>query len=207
MALYMTEIPVLLLAAGSSSRMGQPKQLLPWGNTTLIEHQIITSIKTGLPVNVVLGSKSNLIIPVIEKYKVNIFINESWEKGMGSSISCGISHIKKKFPEAKGVLITLLDQPLVTASYLQMMYAAYRPGFKQILVSQSDSGWKGVPALFDKFYFKYLLKLNHDQGAKNIIYQFEEKVNILKFNDLMEDMDTPESYQIVLGKYINRSSL
>jgi len=203
----MTEIPLLLLAAGSSARMGQPKQLLPWGNTTLIEHQIITLIATGYPVNVVLGSNSNLIIPVIERYKINKIINERWEKGMGSSISCGISHINKKFPKAKGVLITLLDQPLVTTSYLQMMYAAYRPGFNQILVSQSDSGWKGVPALFDRFYFKYLLKLNHDQGAKNIIYQFEEKVINLKFNDLIEDVDTPESYQILLSKYINQSSL
>ena len=202
----MTEIPVLLLAAGSSARMGQPKQLLPWGTSTLIEHQIITLINTGYPVNVVLGSNSNLIIPVIEKYKINKIINERWEKGMGSSISCGISHIKKNFPKAKGVLITLLDQPLVTASYLQMMFAAYKPGFQQIIVSQSDSGWKGVPVLFDKFYFKYLLKLNHDEGAKNIIYQFQQKVIILKFNDLIEDMDTPESYQILLGKYINQTS-
>ncbi len=198
----MSEIPVLLLAAGSSARMGQPKQLLPWGNASLIEHQIITLIETGYPVNVVLGSNSNLIIPVIEKYNINKIINERWEKGMGSSISCGIRHIKKVFPKANGVLITLLDQPLVTASYLQMIFAAYRPGFKQIIVSQSDSGWKGVPALFDEFYFKYLLKLNHDQGAKNIISQFEDKVIKLRFNDLMEDMDTPESYQLLLGKYI-----
>jgi len=202
----MTEIPLLLLAAGSSARMGQPKQLLAWGNTTLIEHQIITLIETGYPVNVVLGCNSNLIIPVIAKYKINKIINEKWEKGMGSSISCGISHIKKKFPKATGVLITLLDQPMVTASYLQMMFAAYSPGVKQIIVSHSDSGWKGVPALFDKFYFKYLLKLNHDEGAKNIIYQFEENIIKFKFNDLIEDMDTPESYQLLLGKYFNQSS-
>src|SRR5512133_2445569 len=98
----MTEIPLLLLAAGSSARMGQPKQLLPWGNTTLIEHQIITLIETGYPVNVVLGCNSNRIIPVIAKYKINKIINESWEKGMGGSISCGISHIKKTFPKATG---------------------------------------------------------------------------------------------------------
>jgi molybdenum cofactor cytidylyltransferase len=55
----MNKIAVLLLAAGSSSRMGQPKQLLAWGNTTLIEHQIRTLIKTGNPVNVVLGFNSN----------------------------------------------------------------------------------------------------------------------------------------------------
>ena len=68
----MANIPIILLAAGASSRMGQPKQLLPWGEQTLIEHQIHTLLKTGNPVNVVLGSNSKLVIPVIEKYPVNI---------------------------------------------------------------------------------------------------------------------------------------
>ncbi len=85
----MAKIPILLLAAGGSSRMGQPKQLLPWGNRTLIEHQILTLQKAGQPVNVVLGSNSDLVMPVIEKYPVNIFVNPNWESGMGSSISFG----------------------------------------------------------------------------------------------------------------------
>ena len=202
----MAEIPVLLLAAGSSTRMGQPKQLLSWGNVTLIEHQIITLVKTGNPVNVVLGCNSDLIIPQIEKYKINIIINKRWKEGMGSSISCGISRIIKTFPESNGVLIALLDQPLITTDYIERMIDGYRPGCKQILVSQSDSGWIGVPALFDKFYFKYLLKLINDEGAKKIINLFEEKVNILNCNDLMEDFDTPQAYQLLLKKNINQSA-
>ena len=81
--------------------MGQPKQLLPWENQTLIEHQIQTLLKTGHPVNVVLGSNSNLIVPVVEEYPVNIFKNNDWESGMGSSISLAISQIIQKFPDAK----------------------------------------------------------------------------------------------------------
>jgi molybdenum cofactor cytidylyltransferase len=71
----MADIPLILLAAGGSTRMGRPKQLLPWGNQTLIEYQIQTLQKTGNPVNVVLGSNANLVIPVIEKYNVTFFIN------------------------------------------------------------------------------------------------------------------------------------
>ena len=130
----MNEIPVLLLAAGGSSRMGQPKQLLPWGNTTLIEHQIQTLIKTGNPVNVVLGFNSDLIIPVIKNYKINIFINNNWENGMGSSLSLGISQIITRFPKAAGVLITLLDQPLITASYYEKMLGIISAG------ASADSG-------------------------------------------------------------------
>ena len=86
----MVKIPILLLAAGSSSRMGRPKQLLPWGKQTLIEHQIQTLLQTGNPVNVVLGAHSESVIPVIKNMGSFIFFNPDWEQGMGSSIAAGI---------------------------------------------------------------------------------------------------------------------
>jgi len=200
----MNEIPILLLAAGSSSRMRQPKQLLPWGNITLIEHQILTLIKTGNPVNVILGSYSDLITPLLENYTVSIYINKEWERGMGSSISFGILQIIAKYPTADGVLVCLVDQPLVTTSYFEKMLEMYQPGFRQIVVSQSGSVWKGVPVLFDKYYFKDLSKLREDEGAKKIIHQHEENIVILEGGEIMDDIDSPESYQKLLNKYINQ---
>lgn len=202
----MDEIPILLLAAGASSRMGQPKQLLPWGNQPLIEHQIQTLLQTGNPVNVVLGSNSNLILPVVEKYGVGIFINNHWESGMGSSISFGISQIIQKFPNANGVLITLLDQPLITTPYIEKMLDAYQPGSQQILVSRSASGWTGVPVLFDQCYLKELSELSNDEGAKKITKHHEESVILLDGGEILEDMDTPERYQQLLEKQINNCS-
>lgn len=202
----MAEIPILLLAAGSSSRMGQPKQLLPWRQQTLIEHQIQTLLQTGNPVNVVIGSNSDLILPIIEKYPENIFINAGWELGMGSSISFGILQMIRKFPEAEGVLITLLDQPLLTTSYFQKMLSAFNSGNQQILVSHSASGWTGVPVLFDQYYFKELTELSNDEGAKKIIKRHEEKVILLDGDELLEDIDTPLAYQQLLEKYMNGSS-
>jgi len=194
----MDKIPILLLAAGSSSRMGQPKQLLPWGEQTLIEHQIQTLLQTGNPVNVVLGSNSNLIIPVIAQYEVDIFINTDWESGMGSSISFGIRQIIQKFPDADGVLITLLDQPLITTSYFEKILNSFQPSSQQILVSRSTSGWTGVPVLFDKCYLKELTELSNDEGAKKITKRHEESVILLDGGELLEDMDTPERYQQLL---------
>jgi molybdenum cofactor cytidylyltransferase len=199
----MNNIPILLLAAGGSSRMGQPKQLLPWGNTTLIEHQIHTLNKTGNPVNVILGSDSNLIIPIIENYKINTFINSNWESGMGSSISLGIGQITVKYPKSEGVLITLLDQPMIQTSYFETMLNAFQPGTQQILVSRSDSGWIGVPALFDKCYFKELSDLKNEEGAKKIIHRYIEKIAILEGGEILEDIDTPQNYQQMLSKYTN----
>ena len=200
----MAEIPVLLLAAGGSSRMGQPKQLLPWGNQTLIEHQIEILQDTGNPINVVIGSNSDLVIPVIEKYPVNIFINTDWESGMGSSISFGIGQIIQKFPAADGVLITLLDQPLLTTSYFEKMFDAYQPNSKQILVSRSASGWTGVPVLFDQCFLKELTELSNDEGARKIIKRNEENVIRLESDDILEDMDTFQSYQQLLEKYLTK---
>jgi len=199
----MAKIPILLLAAGGSSRMGQPKQLLSWGEQTLIEHQIQTLLNTGNPVNVVIGSNSDLIIPVIEKFPANILINADWESGMGSSISFGIRQINQLFPEAEGVLITLLDQPLLTASYFQKMLGAFQPGSQQILVSRSSSGWTGVPVLFDKCYFKELAELGNDEGAKKVFKRHEKSIIFLDGGELLEDMDTPETYQKLLSKYFN----
>jgi molybdenum cofactor cytidylyltransferase len=202
----MAEIPILLLAAGSSSRMGQPKQLLPWGIQTLIEHQILTLLATGYPVNVVIGSNLELILPVIEKLPVGIFINTDWESGMGSSISFGIRQIIQKFPEAEGVLITLLDQPLLTTSYFQKMLGEFHPESQQIMVSRSASGWTGVPVLFDQCYFKELSGLKNDEGAKKITKRHEESVILIDGGELLEDMDTQEAYQRLLEKQINRTN-
>ena len=201
----MAEIPVLLLAAGSSTRMGRPKQLLPWGELTLIEHQISVLQKTGNPVNVVLGFNSDSIIPLIERYSINIFINNNWNNGMGGSISVGIDNIKRLFPEAEGVFITLLDQPNVTDSYLEKMKSSFHHGHRQILVSQSTSGWRGVPALFDKCYFSELAKLSNDEGARKIIQKYSDNVIPLDGGDLLEDFDTPESYALLLSKYLSHS--
>ena len=198
----MAEIPILLMAAGGSSRMGQPKQLLPWGNRTLIEHQILTLLKTGKPINVVIGSNSDLVIPVIEKYSVNIFTNTDWQSGMGSSISFGISQTKDPFTDVSGVLITLLDQPLITTAYIEKMLASFQPGSQQILVSHSDSGWMGVPVLFDACYFNELTELRNDEGAKKIIKRHEENLTLVEGCELLEDMDTLETYQQLLNKYL-----
>jgi len=201
----MANIPIILLAAGASSRMGQPKQLLPWGEQTLIEHQIHTLLKTGNQIHVVLGSNSKLVIPVIEKFPVNIFINTEWESGMGSSISFGIRKIIQIFPDADGVLITLLDQPLITTSYFEKMLGTYQPGSQKIMVSHSASGWTGVPVLFDKCFFKDLSELKNEDGAKKIVKRHEENIILNEGGELLEDMDTMQTYQQLLKRYLNQT--
>lgn len=193
----MVNVPHLLLAAGGSRRMGQPKQLLRWGNQTLIEHQIDIRLQTGQPVAVVLGAHSDHIFPVIEKLPVTIFVNNRWANGMGNSIAFGINMCRNSF-SMDGVLISLIDQPLVTRSHFEKMLGSFQPGGKQMIISQSASGWKGVPALFDRFYFDELQDLDGEDGARKIIRNHRENVKSIECDDQLDDIDTPEDYRQLL---------
>ena len=200
----MANIPILLLAAGGSKRMGRPKHLLPWGDHTLIEHQIQTLRKTGTQVNVVLGAHANLIIPVVEKYDVNIFMNNNWKDGMGSSIATGINGLKQENPGTDGILIALVDQPLIPPEHFLKMLKTFQPEKKQIIASQSPSGWHGVPVLFDKSYFEELQNLTGKEGAKKITHKHQRVVKYIECGNFLEDMDTPEKYRQLLKKYISQ---
>jgi molybdenum cofactor cytidylyltransferase len=197
----MDEIPILLLAAGASHRMGQAKQLLPWGNHTLIEHQVQTLRKTGKPVVVVLGHQWDRVVPLLEKYPVWVLIHKHWDKGMGSSISFGIRELGKEFREAGGALISQLDQPLITVSHYNRMLSTFQPGSQQIVVSRSASGWEGVPVLFDRYYFEALQILGGEEGARKIFRQHSGHVISIESNDVLEDMDTPEAYEQLFAKF------
>jgi len=107
---------VLILAAGASTRMGQPKQLLPWGKTTLLNHAINEAKKISEHVFVVLGANKELIESSLNS-QVEIIRNPNWENGMGTSITYGISILDKN-EEFDSVLIMLADQPLLDSTYL-----------------------------------------------------------------------------------------
>jgi molybdenum cofactor cytidylyltransferase len=197
----MVKIPHLLLSAGDSRRMGQPKQLLSWGKRTLIEHQIQIRLLTGQEVIVVLGGNSEKILPVIEKLNVTILVNKEWLNGMGNSLAYGIKMLSKEFNTADGVLISLVDQPLVSTSHFENMINSFHPGSRQIIVSESASGWRGVPVLFDKIYFEELKQLTGNDGARIIIHKHLSFVKAIECGNLLEDIDTPDAYRQLLKKY------
>jgi len=192
----MDDIPIILLAAGSSSRMGQPKQLLPWGDKTLIEFQVEKLLQLQNPVIVVLGSGAEKISPLLQKYAVQVVINSDWEKGMGTSVAAGMKQIQS----AKAALFALVDQPFVTVNHLRNMIDAFQPEKEKIVVSRSQNGWLGVPALFDPVYFEELKNLKGAQGAKTVIKKYTKKLVLVNAGDQLEDMDTPEKYQEMLQK-------
>tara|TARA_A100001015_G_scaffold74706_1_gene82937 strand:+ start:198 stop:803 length:606 start_codon:yes stop_codon:yes gene_type:complete len=197
----MTNIPHVLLAAGNSKRMGQPKQLLSWKNKSLIQFQVETILPTTGKLYVILGAYAPLIHPILKDYKIELIHFDQWEKGMGNSLAYGIQKILKLNPKIEGILISLIDQPLVNTSHYLDMRASFKKGKNQIIASESDSGWSGVPVLFDAYYFDELQKLSGEEGAKLILKKNEADTILINAGNTLIDMDTPEIYQKLFKKF------
>lgn len=191
-----TKIAILILAAGGSSRMGSPKQLLKWKGSNLINHTISKAIKLKAKyIFVVLGANVDLIKPEIEHEEVRIVINHDWENGLGSSISESMNFIFKSKLDIDGLLILLADQPLIEYDHYLKLINSFFPGKKSIVATKYKDNNLGVPALFDKFYFNELRNLNSDFGAKQVISKYA-KIVISNENEKSRfDIDTPQQYQ------------
>ena len=186
----------MILAAGSSSRMGQPKQLLPWKDSFLLDHaiSIAESIQPSKTV-VVLGANYERINSKIQHRRIAIKRNSQWEEGLGSSIASGLNFIQNLGDPVDGVLIILPDQPLINVDYLKLMISQFKKNEKQSMASAYETDKFGVPALFDRCYFEELIQLRGDKGAKKVISDNIEKVSALKANHLIVDIDTKEDYK------------
>ena len=190
----MIKIPQLLIAAGESKRMGKPKQLLKWKNYTLIEHQIKNLLDTDQNVWVILGAHAELITPIINKYPININLFENWKLGMGATIAHGIKKIIKKSPEINGILISLVDMPLISSMHLNKLIQTFSKSKKKIVVSKSKEGYISAPVLFSSIYLDDLKQLKGDQGAKKIIKKNSNNLEIVNGYDLLFDIDTKKEY-------------
>ncbi len=198
----MAKLPILLLAAGEASRMGRPKQLLLWDNKYLINNRIETIQATGQPIIVVLGANDQLILPFLSHLSVRVIVNTQWIEGMGTSIEAGTKYIQDEYPESEGILIALVDQPLITTNHFCQLIHHFQPGGKQIILSVSATGWEGSPVIFDRYYFEDLQQLASGEGAKSVIHRYPDKVVRVIADDCLEDIDTPERY-LELQKLFN----
>jgi molybdenum cofactor cytidylyltransferase len=181
-------VSVIILAAGSSSRMGESKQLLPWKGKTLLTHSITTALESRAgKVYVVLAKDQKLVADL----PVSVVINSVWERGIGSSIKAGLNEAK----EDEAVLIMVGDMPFVTSQHLNNLIEHYAKT-KSAVVASKYLETIGVPALFDKKVFDELLKIADDEGAKKVIMKNRPAVIFLESGD---DIDTPEDYQKALA--------
>lgn len=189
---------IILLAAGQSNRLGQPKQLLEYDGDTLIRRaaQVALNAACG-PVIVVLGAYAEQIRPFLSLPGIQVVVNDAWQTGMASSIRAGLEYLLQQHPQTDGALIMVCDQPLLEQTVLQrLIHMQQASGNPVVCCAYGDS--LGTPALFHRSLFPELLRLQGDAGARKLLQQSGDGVGKLKFEKGLLDIDTLEDYSTLL---------
>jgi len=164
---------VVILAAGASTRLGRPKQLLQFRGRSLLRRAAETALDSGASaVVVVLGAQAERLQEELTGLPVTIAINPEWEEGMASSLRAGIGALTTSAAEA--AVVMLCDQPLVTAETLRGLFTAQATGGQRAVVSVYADGAPGPPCLFVRALFPELLALRGALGAKQLIARLPE---------------------------------
>jgi len=181
-------LAVLILAAGTSSRLGEPKQLLKMQNKTFIQIAVDKALELSSNVTVVLGHKHEDLEEIIIPFSINIIKNPNYLEGMGSSIAFGVSKINN----AEKVLIMLCDQPLIPLEHFKKLIEKSNHSENTIICSKYKKK-NAVPTIFPKIYFKNLEQLSGDEGAKKLFKRNPLDGVVLEDNYSI-DIDTKEDW-------------
>jgi molybdenum cofactor cytidylyltransferase len=186
---------IIILAAGNSSRLGKPKQLLDFQGSTLLEKTIQAAERTSFaPIVLVLGAYTDEILPTIKELNINYVINDNWRDGMSSSIKAGLKKMIGLEPAIENVMITVADQPFITAEIFNLLTKEQTNSGKHIIAS-SYAETIGTPALFNKQYFDELISLVGRSGAKQLITKYNNDVATIPFRLGHIDIDTETDYK------------
>lgn len=192
---------IIILAAGNSSRLGQPKQLLSYNNTTLLNNTIDAALQIpNAIVIVVLGSEQELIEQELNSPQIKISYNKNWISGMSSSIVKGLSDLLTGTVAVDSCIISVCDQPFINNSVFENLLKEHNSTGVGIVAS-SYSGTVGIPVLFSKKYFKELLELKGQEGAKKLIGKFSDDCVSVAFLKGGIDIDTPEDYKHLISLF------
>jgi len=194
----------ILLAAGGSTRLGQPKQLLKLGERTLIGLATDTMMETlNKTITVVTGGYEKEVCKILEDKNVHIAHNRDWHTGMASSIKVGMKDLLNRELNIEAVLICLCDQPFLTSRHLKKLMTTSEETPNNIIAS-SYQDLASVPAIFKSSQFSNLLNLEGQQGARKVIRKSINTILSIPFPDGIFDVDTLEDWQKVKELYLKR---
>lgn len=190
-------VAALVLAAGGSTRLGSPKQLLAYGGQSLLR-RAAESARAAVdgPVVVVLGSGADRLKAELTGLDVHPVENPSWGHGMGTGVRLGMATLDALAPGGTdAVLLTLCDQPLVGPVVLTQLLDAYRhSGSPGSIAAAEYNGTVGVPAVFGGAHFDELRTLPDDAGAKPVLLRHRASVIAVPMPEAATDIDTREQY-------------
>ena len=184
-------VPAIILAAGASRRLGQPKQLVRIGDETLLGRTVRLVMEAGAgPVFVVLGAHRESIVGEVDLTRVHTVFNPDWEQGIASSIRAGILTLQQELPDAAAALLLVCDQQRLTADYLRELTAVFDTGVEPAIVASEYVGIAGIPAIFPVSEFETLLGLRGDEGARRLMRNPRCSLVTVSFDGGEVDVDT-----------------
>ena len=187
-------VGAVILAAGSSSRMGTPKQTLQFDGNSLLRRTALAALGAACrPVVVVTGAHAELCRLELEGLDVCEKFNAAWETGMASSVRTGIECLVNVDPNTAGTVLLLCDQPHVTSNMISTLIKTHHDTGRPVIAS-SYAGSFGVPALFSRKLFGELTQLEGTSGAKEIIKRHASDAHFLPFPEGEVDVDTPNDF-------------
>jgi molybdenum cofactor cytidylyltransferase len=190
----------VILAGGTSSRLGQPKQLLPLGDRPVLAHTVGNALRAALDgVTVVLGHEAAAIQAQIDFGPARVVVNDRYRAGQSTSLIAGLGALP---PEADAALFILGDQPLIGPAVLNALIAAYRQT-AALIVMPTYHDRRGNPVLFRRSLFPALARITGDQGARGVIAAHNQDVLTVPIADPppTDDLDTPADYERLLAHY------
>jgi CTP:molybdopterin cytidylyltransferase MocA len=165
-------IAAIVLAAGASRRLGQPKQLLMLDGETMLDRAIRLANEGGAtPVIAVLGANIGLIREACRSSNFTPVINSDWDQGISTSIQTGLAALNDIAPQAPGVIILSCDQPRLSAGHLRAMLELFCTQATPAIVASAYKGVLGIPAVFPREVFAELRALHGDKGARSLLMQ------------------------------------
>ncbi len=192
----------IILAAGISTRMGEPKLLLPYKGKSLLRHTIDECLKSGLAgIIVVLNPLvKNLVNEAKVKGVSKIIYNNRSEQGLSTSVKAGLQSLPET---AQAVTFLLGDQPLMSSTEINTIIKDYENHQGFSIIQAKYRGSKGHPVLFKKDMFPYLLKISGDEGGRSVLKKFSRHVYFSEMNrNAIPDVDTPNDYRLLIeGKF------
>ncbi|HEY6187279.1 MAG TPA: nucleotidyltransferase family protein [Pyrinomonadaceae bacterium] len=197
-------VGAVVLAAGSSSRMGSPKQTLRFRGESLLRRAVLAALGAGCrPVIVVTGAYAELSRRELDGLDAREVLNTRWETGMASSIRAGIEELVSADTNANAAVLMLCDQPHVNADIISGLVAAHCATGSAIVAS-TYGGSFGVPALFSRTLFTELTRLQGKSGAKEIIWRHAQDAHFLPFQNGWVDVDTPDDFSRLITEDVKR---
>ena len=187
-------VGAVILAAGSSSRMGSPKQTLQFRGKSLLRRAALAALGAGCrPVIVVTGANAELSRRELDGLDVREVLNTRWETGMASSIRAGVEGLVSADADVAAAVLMLCDQPHVTADVISGLLAAHRatgsPSSPQPMAEVSVCRRYSAGALFAE-----LTRLEGRSGAKEVINRHASEAHFLPFQGGEVDVDTPDDF-------------